>query len=110
MKNLHLKEEPEQKPAVTPAEAEKTEKKKPAAETETPVVKSPVEENRSKSNIDLHIVGKIDLSTITKAPKPAKKEETKEEKEEKPVEKPKDTQKEKVKKTDIPEKEETKNC
>ena len=39
------------------------------------------EEKKVKSNIDLHIVGKIDLDALTKESKPVKKEEPKEKKE-----------------------------
>ncbi len=74
-------EEPAHKP-VTPAveteKTEKTEKKKPAAEKETVETPETAEEKKAKSNIDLHIVGKIDLDTVAKEPKPAKKEEQKE--------------------------------
>jgi len=85
------KEMPISKPAPAPAEPEKTEKpekKKVVAETIIPEVEVPVEEKKSKSNIDLHIVGKIDLGTITKESKPVKKEE--------PKEKPKVVAKEKI--------------
>jgi translation initiation factor IF-2 len=88
------KKEPEQKPASTPVEPEKTEKKKAAAEAEAPEVLSPVEEKKSKSNIDLRIVGKIDLDTIAKDTKPTKKEE--------PKEKPKTPAKEKRKEKEAP--------
>jgi translation initiation factor IF-2 len=94
------KEEPGQKVSVTPVEAEKTDKKKPAAEKETPVTTVPVEEKEPKTNIDLQIVGKIDLDTVAKDTKPVKKEEQKE--------KPKDTAKQKSKEIDIPKPEETK--
>jgi translation initiation factor IF-2 len=87
------KEEPIQKPAPAPVETKKTEKKKPVSEKETPVTKVPVEEKKSKSNIDLRIVGKIDLDTISKDTKPVKKEEQKE--------KPKAPAKEKSKAKDI---------
>ena len=56
----------------------------------------PVEEKKSKSNIDLRIVGKIDLDTIAKENKPAKKEEHKE--------KAKAPAKEKLKEKEIPRK------
>jgi translation initiation factor IF-2 len=94
------KEEPVQKPAQAPGEPEKTEKKKPAAEKETPETTTPVEEKKSKSNIDLHIVGKIDLDKVSKETKPIKKEEQKE--------KPKAPSKEKSKEKDIPKHVETK--
>jgi translation initiation factor IF-2 len=79
------KEEPPKKtadPAATDAPAaaappaeEKVEKKKP--DTEKP---DAPEEEKKKSNVDIRIVGKIDLDTIAKE-KPARKEE--------PAEKPK---------------------
>ena len=94
------KEEPLQKVSVTPVEAEKTDKEKPAAEKETPVTTVPVEKKEPKTNIDLQIVGKIDLDTVAKDTKPVKKEEQKE--------KPKDTTKQKSKEIDIPKPEETK--
>ena len=87
------KEEPIQKPAPTPVETEKTEKNKTLTEKETHVTPDLAEENKSKSNIDLHIVGKIDLDTIVKDTKPVKKEEQKE--------KPKVAAKEKRKEKDI---------
>jgi translation initiation factor IF-2 len=72
------KEEPVEKPVPAPTVTEKSEKKKPAAEKETPPPPEPVEEKKSKSNIDLRIVGKIDLDTISKESNPVKKEEQKE--------------------------------
>ena len=74
------KEIPEEKPVIAPPEPEKTEKEKPV-EAELP------EEKKSKSNIDLRIVGKIDLDTIVKEVKPAKEEEPKQVKKGKPREK-----------------------
>jgi len=94
------KEEPEHKPAATAVEPEKTEKKKPAPVVETPELVSPVEEKKTKSNIDLRIVGKIDLDTIAKDTKPTKKEE--------PKEKPKTPAKEKHKEKEVPIEAETK--
>jgi translation initiation factor IF-2 len=92
------KEEPIQKPAIINVGPEKTEKKQPVAEKPVQDEITPVEEQKSKSNIDLHIVGKIDLETIAKDVKPVKKEE--------PKEKPKPPVKEKIKEKDIPEKSE----
>jgi translation initiation factor IF-2 len=89
------KEKPVQKPAAIPVEPEKTEKKKASPEKEIPVPTAPVEEKKSNTNIDLHIVGKIDLDTIAKDTKPVKKEEHKE--------KPKVKTKEKIKEKVIPE-------
>ena len=94
------KEEPEHKPAATAVEPEKTEKKKPAPVVETPELVSPVEEKKTKSNIDLRIVGKIDLDTIAKDTRPTKKEE--------PKEKPKTPAKEKHKEKEVPIEAETK--
>jgi translation initiation factor IF-2 len=85
--------EQEEKPARAPVEPEKHEKKKPAAEKETADTAVSVEEKKSKSNIDLHIVGKIDLGTISKEAKPVKKEEQKE--------KPKVPAKGKIKEKDV---------
>ncbi|MGD0756130.1 MAG: translation initiation factor IF-2 [Bacteroidales bacterium] len=85
--------EPVEKPARAPAESEKHEKKKTVAEKETADTVVPVEEKKSKSNIDLHIVGKIDLDTISKEAKPVKKEEQKE--------KPKVPVKGKIKEKDV---------
>jgi translation initiation factor IF-2 len=98
------KEEPEKKPAVAPVEPVVTEKKIPAAESEIPVTVTTVDETRPKTNIDLHIIGKIDLPPSTKVTKPVKKEEPAE----KHKEKPKDTAKEDVKETEVHKPEETK--
>ena len=84
-----LKEESEHK--VAPAaivEVEKTEKKKTTPEKEIPEPQVHVEEKKIKTNIDLHIVGKIDLGSITKESKPVKKEEPKEKTREKIKESP----------------------
>ena len=88
-----LKEEPVQKPIHAPVEPEKPEKKRPAAETEKIDATDQVEEKKSKPNIDLHIVGKIDLDTIVKETRPEKKEE--------PKDKPKVSSKTKIKEKDI---------
>jgi len=72
------KEEPVHTPPAAAVEVEKTEKKKTAPKKETPVTPPPVEEKKIKTNIDLHIVGKIDLDSITKESKPVTKEEPKE--------------------------------
>jgi len=72
------KEETVEKPVAPPTATGKSEKNKPAAEKETPPSAEPTEEKKSKSNIDLRIVGKIDLDTISKESKPLKKEEQKE--------------------------------
>ena len=75
-KVVPLKQETVQKPA--PVEPEKTEKKKLSAKKENTDTATPVEEIKAKSNIDLRIVGKIDLETISKDTTPVKKEEQKE--------------------------------
>lgn len=72
------KEEPAKKPVTPPppvAVEEKPEKKKPAekAEKEKAEEKVEAEDKKAKSNIDLRIVGKIDLDTIPKE-KPKKDE------------------------------------
>lgn len=72
------KEEPAKKPPVTPPvekEEKKEEKKKPAEKPVEPVAE---EDKKSKSNIDLRIVGKIDLDTVTKEKAPRKEEPVKE--------------------------------
>jgi len=61
-----------------PAEPEKHEKEVHAAVKEKPAEPVLPEEKKTKANIDLHIVGKIDLDTVAKETKPAKKEEKKE--------------------------------
>ena len=93
-KAVPIKEEPEHKAATTTVGTEMTEKKKPTPVEETPELVSPVEEKKTKSNIDLHIVGKINLDTIAKDTKPTKKEE--------PKEKPKTPAKEKRKEKEAP--------
>ena len=77
-----VKEKVEEKPAEQVAKPVAEKKKKPAPEVKHEPEKT---EEKSKSNIDLHIVGKIDLETITKETKPVRKSEPKqkEQKEEK---------------------------
>jgi len=92
-KPVSPKEEPVKHIEETPAETEKAEKKKSSVEQETPHAThatAVIEEKKVKSNIDLHIVGKIDLESLTKEAKPSKKEEPKGKKE-----KPKEAVKEK---------------
>ena len=72
------KEEAPVKPAVQPAEIVKSDKEVPVVKKEKRVEEIPVKGKRPKSNIDLHIVGKIDLDTIPKEAKPAKRDEKKE--------------------------------
>jgi translation initiation factor IF-2 len=82
------KEEAPKKPAAPaasatpapPVEEKAVEKKKP--ETEKPAA---TEEEKKKSNIDIRIIGKIDLDTVPKE-KPAKKEEPAEKPKEKAIE------------------------
>ena len=77
LKIIPPKEEHLPKPAQDKSEPAKVEKEKPVAETAPPETVIPVEEKKSKSNIDLRIVGKIDLDAISKDSKPVKKEEHK---------------------------------
>jgi translation initiation factor IF-2 len=79
------KKEEKEPITVKPAPAVKTKvKKEVVAEKEKEEVTTiPVEE--SKKDIDLHIVGKIDLETVQRETKPSKKEESKEEKKAKKV-------------------------
>ncbi len=95
------KAEPGKKPVEKPVEAEKAEKIKAEPEKEIPVIQAPVEEKKTKSNIDIRIVGKIDLDTVAKDTKHARKDEPKE----KPKEKHIEVQKEKGKEKDIPKQE-----
>jgi translation initiation factor IF-2 len=95
-KPIPPKEEPVQKPVapVVAAEPEKIEKKEPVvAEKEKTEPVELVEEKKAKSNIDLRIVGKIDLDTVSKE-KPAKKEVQ--------PEKPKTESKEHIKEKEAP--------
>jgi translation initiation factor IF-2 len=59
------------------SETESEGKKEKASGKEKDLTKSKPEEKKQKSNIDLHIIGKIDLETVTKETKPLKKEATK---------------------------------
>ncbi len=70
------KEEPEPKIAAPQAETPKK-TTAPAQKKKKTVEPEPVEKEIIKANIDLHIVGKIDLETVTKESKPDKKEEKK---------------------------------
>jgi len=95
-KTIPVIEEPVEKPLTTLPDPEKTKKEEPVAEKETTIEPAaPVIEKKSETNIDLHIVGKIDLDTIKKETKPVKKEVKKEKPEEKPKEKAKEKSKEK---------------
>jgi translation initiation factor IF-2 len=99
------KEVPPQKAVETPSEAKTPEKVKPLPEKE-PVVASaevPAEDIKPKTNIDIRIVGKIDLDTVTKDSKPVKKEDQKTKSKEKPKEGAKGKSKEKeIPKTEEP--------
>jgi len=95
------KKEPEKKPLeTTPVEEKKPEKQKPAVKEETPVETASLIEKKSTTNIDLHIVGKIDLGTIAKDNRPVKKEKQKA--------KPKTTANKETKEEVIPKQEVTK--
>jgi len=89
------KEKKEEKPAEHVAEKIVEKKEEPISEKEPG---KEITEEKTKANIDLHIVGKIDLESITKESKPAKKTEPKQKAKGKP---PKEEKKEKA----IPEKE-----
>jgi translation initiation factor IF-2 len=71
-------EEAKEKSAPSSVEPEKLEKKIQGAEKKTPDTSTSVEEKKSKSNIDLHIVGKINLDTVTRESKQVKKDDQKE--------------------------------
>ena len=62
-------------------EVKETEKKKTAEEKTKPPVSEDLGDKKAKSPIDIHIVGKIDLETVTRETKAPKKED-------KPKEKP----------------------
>jgi translation initiation factor IF-2 len=72
------KEDVPAKPAAKRADSGKAVKETTAPGKDKTSEPVPVEEKRAKVNIDLHIVGKIDLDTISKEGKPAKKEDKKE--------------------------------
>ena len=86
------KEEPAPKPAAAQVKAEKAEAEKAAPEKEKPEAPVPEPDKKTKPNIDIHIIGKIDLSSINRESKTAEKEEVKEKVKEpvkaKPAEKP----------------------
>ena len=81
------KEEPAVKQEKAKAETTKKETET-APKKEKTVEPEHVEDKKAKANIDLHIVGKIDLETIKKESKPEKKPEKKEEKKEEKKAKP----------------------
>lgn len=84
-KPVPQKEAPEKKvqPEVTVSEPAD---KKDAPEKEKSKTEEILKEDQARSNIDLHIIGKIDLETITKEGKSQKKEEKGKKSEEKPKE------------------------
>jgi translation initiation factor IF-2 len=84
-KPVAVKEEPVKKPVAQNVTVEKIEKEVPVSEN--PVI----EDKKARPNIDLRIVGKIDLGTINREAKqaPKEKEKVKEKIKEKPVEKTK---------------------
>jgi translation initiation factor IF-2 len=98
------KSTPEKKTTSETKDQEVTEKKKATAEPEKAVPEEPSKEEKSKSPIDIHIVGKIDLETVTKESKSPKKEE-KEKPEGKPGKKEAAVQKEESVKDKEPEEE-----
>jgi translation initiation factor IF-2 len=73
-----IKEEPVQKAPAEPVKTEKPEKEKAPEVKEKVEIPAPVIEKVPITNIDLHIVGKIDLDAIGKETKVADKEEQKE--------------------------------
>ncbi len=94
-KTLRPKTEPapvKEEPAPKPVKQEKNEKpenpviEKAVAEKEKAPTPPPVIEDKPKANIDLRIVGKIDLDSISKETKPAEKEEPKPKEDPKPKE------------------------
>jgi translation initiation factor IF-2 len=72
-----VKKVKEEKPVIETPEAESKEKKEKVTGKETDKTEKIPEAKKQKNNIDLHIVGKIDLETVTKEAKPSKKEEPK---------------------------------
>lgn len=96
-KPVPQKKEPVKEPEDVKEVTETTEKKKAASPEDIPTDTIKVDPKKVKSNIDLHIVGKIDLESISRDTKPPKKEEAKEKAREKPKEVP--AGKEKVKET-----------
>jgi translation initiation factor IF-2 len=76
----------EKKVPKEPTETKVPEKKKPVEEKTKPAVEEPLKDEKVKSSIDIHIVGKIDLETVsseTRAPKKEEKEKPKVKKEDK---------------------------
>ncbi len=104
------KEEPGEKPSVPQQEAEKVQKETPVTQKEVDADTPPEVKKSVKTNIDLHIVGKVDLDAIAKKPKPVKTEQKKEKpeetsKKEEPVKsKEKETPKKKEKADEVKEK------
>lgn len=92
-----VKEEKEVPVVKPPLEPEVKEMREPLAEKEKPEVEEQVEEKTPKASIDIHIVGKIDLKTVTKDTKSSKKEVQKIKVKEKPAKEKKKETEEKVK-------------
>ena len=86
----------EKKAPEVPAEPKVPEKKKPVDEKPKPAAEEPLKDEKTKSPIDIHVVGKIDLETVareTRAPKKEEKEKPKakqEVREDAPLEKKKE--------------------
>jgi translation initiation factor IF-2 len=70
------KEKKEEK-VIEPSAKPKPEKKKETVSEDISATEKEISEEKSKSNIDLHIIGKIDLETISKETRPSKKAEPK---------------------------------
>lgn len=77
-KSAVQKEEVPAKLAEQPADSEKSVNVAPEVKKEERVEEVSAEGKRARANIDLHIVGKIDLDSLQKEAKPAKKDDKKE--------------------------------
>lgn len=95
---------PEKKAPEVPAEPKAPEKKKPAEEKPKPAAEELVKDEKVKSPIDIHIVGKIDLETVTRETKAPKKEEKEKPKAKKEVKEdsPREEKKEPVMEDQVP--------
>jgi translation initiation factor IF-2 len=76
-KAVPAKEEPVRKATPAPPRIEKPEKEQVTSVSEKIEIPAPVIEKTPISNIDLRIVGKIDLDTVGRETKPGEKEEQK---------------------------------
>ncbi len=94
----------EKKTPEVPAEPKAPEKKKPAEEKPKPAAEELVKDEKVKSPIDIHIVGKIDLETVTRETKAPKKEEKEKPKAKKEVKEdsPREEEKEPVMEDQVP--------